>query len=251
MLDGTTSSNNKIDYRRVLTAIGIFRAAPFSLKEFIYDNGTWLKTYPLAQKDTDGAKRTAKNISALDALRQASDVTSKNNTFKYIQNYLTHRPFYIDADTCLPSPHTSNDEVARDCALRLITDWIEWLKQKNIYDNTMIVLVSDHGSRSFGYSLGAPLTRANALLMVKDFGRRGALAQSDSFMSNADVPAIVCATIGGCPGIESDPRQKSTARTLYLVKGNNKKNHYRITDSNTVYQVKDNIFDAYNWSIIK
>ena len=240
-----------IDLPRVLTAIGVFRAVPFSLKEFVYDDGTWMKTYPLAQKNIEGAIRSARNLAGLHALSKISATTSARSTFKYIQNNLTHRPFYIDVQTCLPSLSPFDEEAARACALDAIIQWLGWLKEEGIYDNTMIVLVSDHGSRKFGSNLGMPLSRTNALLMVKEFNQRGELEQSDTFMSNADVPAIVCAVVGGCPDIADDPRHGSPSRTLYFVKGKNNKNSQRISDDNTIYQVKKSIFEPDNWSIVK
>ncbi len=91
----------------------------------------------------------------------------------------------------------------------------------------------------------------NALLMVKDFGARGVLKRSDAFMSNADVPAIVCGAVGGCPEIEGDPRREDASRTLYFVKGSNRHNHDRVSEKNVFFQVKDDMFDPDNWSIVE
>ncbi len=253
LLDGTEIDVRRVDQRLVLTAVGVFRAAPFALKEAVYSEGTWMGTYPHAQKHVDESKHAARDLVGLYALSRAGVVTdAERSTFKYIQNNTTHRPFYITPDTCLPSLAQSDDEVARDCALRLVADWVEWLDAHGVYENTMIVLVSDHGSRrQFGNALGVPLTRTNALLMVKDFGERGPLVVDDTFMSSADVPAIVCSAIGGCPGIVPDPRGNTEPRTLYFVMGSNKRNEKRVSDENVVYAVEDSIFDPSNWRVVE
>ena len=71
--------------------------------------------------------------------------------------------------------------------------WFDELREKGVYDNTRIILVADHGGESgqFDHFLikGIDVEAVNPLLMVKDFDSHEFLADN-SFMTNADVPAI-------------------------------------------------------------
>lgn len=76
--------------------------------------------------------------------------------------------------------------------------WFDYLRENGVYDNTKIILVSDHAyplnlhedlfftDGSLGHETGEFYF---ALLMVKDFNATG-FTVSDEFMTNADVPTI-------------------------------------------------------------
>lgn len=71
-------------------------------------------------------------------------------------------------------------------------EWFDYLKENGVYDNTRIILVSDHG---FGvgqfdiYCNGQDLESFIPLLMVKDFNATG-FTTSDEFMTNGDTPVL-------------------------------------------------------------
>ena len=89
-------------------------------------------------------------------------------------------------------------------ALLRLSGWLDYLRENGLYDNTRIIIASDHG-RSIGlYSYimdgvakgSDPDTDKmpdvmsfNPLLMVKDFGSHG-FRTDNTFMTNADVPVI-------------------------------------------------------------
>ena len=75
-------------------------------------------------------------------------------------------------------------------------DWFDYLREQGVYDNTRIILVSDHGIIYwiFGYtqdSLGhyTDLVSFNCLMMVKDFNSSG-FSTCDDFITNAETPII-------------------------------------------------------------
>jgi YidC/Oxa1 family membrane protein insertase len=92
------------------------------------------------------------------------------------------------------------------CAFQGLARFMDWLRTRGIYDNTMIVLVSDHGWLSHNPLL-QNLTNEKqwirysmyqALLMVKSFNASAPLTESREFISNANVPGMICDVIGGC-----------------------------------------------------
>ena len=79
-----------------------------------------------------------------------------------------------------------------------IGKWLDYLKENDVYDNTKIIIVSDHGYALHHYEdlEFAPGKDSHKnieyylpLLIVKDFNAEG-FTVSDEFMTNADVPVI-------------------------------------------------------------
>ena len=84
---------------------------------------------------------------------------------------------------------------ANMAALSALGDWFDYLRAEKVYDNTRIILVSDHG-RNFGfeeYMLGEndyeDILYYNAFLLEKDFNATVSRTQ-DTFMTNADTPIL-------------------------------------------------------------
>jgi hypothetical protein len=104
------------------------------------------------------------------------------------------------------------------CALRSFSRLLDKLKEEGIYDRTMIILISDHGnemninvSRSRNAALllfpgsgvtgdenTKPAGAYNPTLFFKDFEAGGQIREVSDHASILDVPATVCAAIGGC-----------------------------------------------------
>ncbi len=87
-------------------------------------------------------------------------------------------------------------------ALMLLGDWLDYLRENGVYDNTRIIIVSDHGRNLQQRSLilenftGSDdveepydIMCYNALLMVKDFGATG-FTTDMTFMTCADTPVL-------------------------------------------------------------
>jgi len=74
--------------------------------------------------------------------------------------------------------------------------WMDDLREQGVYDNTRIILVSDHGHAEdilpdtrFGEEEWESILRFSSFLMVKDFNSR-TFTVDDRFMTQADVPTL-------------------------------------------------------------
>ena len=77
-----------------------------------------------------------------------------------------------------------------------ISEFFDYMKENGVYDNTKIIIVSDHGSFSKGAKTDLP--KPNGLkvspqnfvasLLVKDFNSHGVIKDDYTFMTNADTP---------------------------------------------------------------
>ena len=166
------------------------------------------------------------SYNVLENLPDMTDVTeSGTNTFLIMTNNTTHEPMLLKEPDYVPAD--SVDNIAYDAqnadrfmiedrelkmdmstqmmhyhsnmaALMQLGNWFDYLRENDVYDNTRIILVSDHG-----YSLAQleelvlddgtdsmkDVEFYYPLLMVKDFNSEE-FVTSDTFMTNADVPTL-------------------------------------------------------------
>jgi hypothetical protein len=206
-------------YAEFLVLLGSMRALPYGLKAVLNERGPW------APFLDHSAGTTFTEWARLKSLPRLTATIDPGNHFNVIFNTLPHEPYFMGED-CVPRPTqlaVPEEEVERRgyaslfalqhavgarCTLGIVADYLDWLKREQVYDNTTIVLVSDHGivgpveDRSTRAVAGGTTAniyvRTRPLLMVKRRHGRGALAVSEEFVPNAEVPRIVCEDIGGC-----------------------------------------------------
>lgn len=79
-------------------------------------------------------------------------------------------------------------------ALIMLGRWLNYLKEQNVYDNTRIIIVADHGDSIDHPGLDSfqrgTMATYNPLLLYKDFASHGTLHTDDTFMTNADTPFL-------------------------------------------------------------
>lgn len=188
-------------------------------------------------------------------------------TYKFVHGQLTHFPWGFAKDSLTVMPEEEllekmesfeahyNSEVHQ---LRLLSRFTDWLRENGMYDNTRIILVSDHNAFVDESDIKIPLpTSGNprevapfALLMVKDFNADGPLRVSDDPMQTADVPALVCQ---GLPEIANPPAlgRITPDRVRYHSAGSA---HPRMHDRDRwkihSYEIRGPIFDPANWRLM-
>lgn len=267
---------------RTFLAIGLFKFSPFCFKRLIYDNASWLKTNNSCSKFL----HTLSNIAVLNLLPSISNTNSDKKTIKIICNELTHLPWTIDDSGMISKEFVENTDMEiasegykKSChnpilpynssvkSLSLLSEWFTWMKKCGVYDNTKIIIVSDHGysglnpmftkwkevySEDGEYLDGT--ARIHPLLLVKDFNERGDMKSSDLFMSNADIPALISSAVGGIEGIIEDPikhpekERELTINFIPWMPHGNKKDRYKITAQ---FIVKKDMFNWKNWREVK
>lgn len=100
---------------------------------------------------------------------------------------------------------------ANMAALLQIGNWLDFLREQGVYDNTRIILVSDHG-RSLGIQPDMILEDTDLssyfpMMLVKDFNAKGFTVSAD-FMTNADVPTLAL------EGLIADPVNPFTGKKI-------------------------------------
>ena len=218
----------KAGYTDLLILLASMRVAPYTVKEAVYKRGSW------EQFLVHSAGTTFREWATLRALPRLTATSDSRPAYNIISNILTHEPYYMGED-CRPrterlrldpsevrrrgfsSLFDLQHSIAARCALHLVADYIDFLRKAGVYDNTRIIVVSDHGivgpvlDRSeravAGGTTANEFVRTRSVLLVKERNARGALRTSEDFLPNAEVPRIACEEIGGCvnPYLGSKP----------------------------------------------
>lgn len=215
----SSSALARADYADLLVLLGGMRQAPYLIKAALNEKGPWK---PFLDHS---AETTFRQWAELKSLPELTQINSTSKNLNILWNVLPHEPYFMGED-CLPKTtalsasrskleqggYTSNFELqhytAARCSLLLVRDYMQWMKKAGVYDNTKIVIVSDHGivgpvvdhsSRAIqGGTQSNKFVRSRSVLLVKDRQTHGKLFIDETFMPNAEVPRIVCTEIGGC-----------------------------------------------------
>ncbi|GMO55624.1 MAG: YidC/Oxa1 family membrane protein insertase [Treponemataceae bacterium] len=259
-----------------LIRFSFFKTAPFVLRYFIYDNGEWLTTKNLQNANrVEGALtlETIDDYALLDFLPRLTNISNDNsNTFTSFYGHLIHANAFLQVPDYIPAtPVTdkgdglwsSDDHYhVSVAAFILLGKWFDFLKENGVYDNTRIIIVSDHGhsSKTFPNKLtmknGEQVSPGfNPLLMVKDFNTSGELQTDTVFMTNADAALLAVQDIIENPvnpftqkPLQSDKAAGITATTIGALSSHSHSKYQYTIRENQWLHVRDNIFDPQNWT---
>lgn len=196
--------------------IGFFHVMPRGWKKGIYREGNWLHIFPANEW---GFMRALRIIAELSSYPHLSDSSGNGDTFKFLVNEITHIPWQLD-EGCRPclkngggrNPSTGiydNHLQTEICALKSLAAWFGWMKKHHVYDNTQIIVVSDHGAGDSGELVrmwsGLPFSSSerpypgapDALLLIKNIGEHGLLRKNEgALMATWDIPSLVSKSLG-------------------------------------------------------
>ena len=224
----------KNNYRNFF-CFSIMKSMPLLIQPTIYNLGLYAQVDASPYSGQKGYNASAAegifadfmdSFTVLQNLAQMTEVTQREtNTFLFLNNETAHDPMLLQTPDYLPAESVNNtayDAAHKDrftvdgktletnsymgmsnyhvnmATLIQFGNWLDYLKENGVYDNTRIILVSDHGytlqqleELVFHNEDGtvSNVDKFFPLLMVKDFGSRG-FTTSYEFMTNADVPAL-------------------------------------------------------------
>lgn len=244
-----------------------------------------------ASKATGMSKDFIEAYNVLGNLPYMTNVTEDGaNTFLFLANDTTHEPMLLQEPHYTPAPIVNNtvydaahaDRFTLDGSTLKMEDslqmshyhanmaafiqlgkWFDYLRENDIYDNTKIILVSDHGRYlnhldelilDDGSDEYKNVELYYPLLMVKDFGSEE-FTTSDEFMTNGDVPTLAMKDVIENPvnpftgkPINSDEK---TAHDQFIIMTGS----WSVTsnDGNTYFSsqwasVRDDLWDKDNWT---
>ena len=219
--DTTFSGESRNAVRdRNMFCYSVFRIAPVAIHSVLYDGGNYNKTEKQLSFDNS---LFMSQYTFLKNLENVTKITeSGQNEFLVLVNSLTHEPMELQEPAYEPAAYVDNAEydsghptrVSEDgrimtlstqmqreayqanmAALLLLGNWMDSLRAQGVYDNTRIIIASDHGTNlDFDElkveDLGISTMMFNPLYLVKDFGDDQPFAFSNEFMTHADTPTL-------------------------------------------------------------
>ncbi len=275
----------------------LMRVSPTALQIYIYDKGNYngsnqtddvgLYTEVDAHSSTginSEFMRSYEVLTNLPSMTQISEGTE--NTFHFMANDATHDVQLLQAPDYVPQAETDNTEYDLEHEDRFVTDgaalrmydftqfehysanmaamlrlgnWFDYLRQNGVYDNTRIILVSDHGKGLNANEKrilpdGTDTEFFYPILLVKDFGAKG-FAYSDAFMTTADVPTLATMDLIRDPvnpftgnPINSDQKEQGKTYVFYSTKWDVKENNGTQFLPGTWYRIDNqNMQEKNNW----
>ena len=259
--------HNKMKQKNRIVRFSIFRMLPINLRYDFYRNGNW---FNINNFDVNSSIYT---YSILKNTKNLINIKEKGNYYNILHNMITHEPQFFDSD-CLPYFESKNvkdedlliykDEISvkhfyvNVASINILIDFIGYLKENEVYNNTKIILISDHGYPVIRSDIddsneGKFISVFNALLMYKDFNSIGNIKIGTNFMTIADMPYITSKHIPNIRNVFNNKLITNDYKTngAYLLiledifPNDNLLYKYNF---NYFYHVKDNVYNYSNWN---
>lgn len=289
---------------RTFFMYGVMKTMPLFMQKYVYNAGHYnyvRKTNDRSvEQFSEGISRACgydeSFMSCYEVLRNLADITSfngkTNGSFLMMNNNTTHNPMILQEPEFEPYEEVDNtgyDNLNKDrfslnghdmkmekpehyahyetnmAVLIKLGEWFDYLRQNGVYNNTRIILVSDHGRALDQFEELKVNTEEKeydiegcaCLLMVKDFDAHGFMTD-DTFMTNGDVPSLAFSGLIENPinpftGKEINSEEKNSHdqyvlfSNIYDINVNNG-NQYLPGDW---LAVKDDMWNKDNWRIVK
>lgn len=253
---------------------GIFKTMPPFLRRLVYHDIWW------NSKEEDPFDYFIDSYSFLEYLPKLFNISSEKDSFIAIDNMSTHDSITLKKPEYIPTREsTAQGKVvnayramfdSQVATIMRYADFFDWLKENGVYDNTRIIIVSDHGAPFYSgkfqnITVPIPIEHVTAALLVKDFYDRSPspdgihLKKDMTFMTNADTPAI--ATQGIIENAKNPFTQtpydmkKEKSEFVKIAYAPAQSTRWRdektlFIPNNAWYTVHDDIFKAENWQQI-
>lgn len=298
--DKVSKLNKIVNNKRNFFCYSIMKTVPLFAQSALYDNGNYNSQGQVTagQRLVNNFVAYGLNpafMNAYSVLENLSNMTKikddNTNTFLLMTNDSTHEPTLLQEPNYVPAEHVDNTAYESENANRYtvngktlkmeteeqykhyqvnmasmlkIGEWLDYLKKNNVYDNTRIIIVADHGRPTLqlddmikdGTDQIYDTEFYYPLLLVKDFNSNK-FSTSEEFMSNGDVPTLAV------KDLINNPKNPFTGKEI----NNNAKYehdqyvlgsfHWDVTNNNenvyhpgTWFTVHDDVRNKDNWSVL-
>jgi len=260
---GIGHNNAQRDYINLLN-MGIFLAVPDIVKFAIYRDGEWFFGNGVGRERFSAGNQYM--LDEFDFILDRLSIGAEGPNYRFFHSLLTHSPikFNKKCKAYPENPVRSYDSYLPqdECGLRLASKIVKKLQALGIYDNTMIIISSDHG-RPFvskkrqivfdtDYAINNEATAnswhygySHATLMVKPFNSKRPFETTDKPVSLLDIPYFIMASVNDQVHIPLNER----IYTYY----NWSKNYWKweaatLPPFDRVFSIKGHISDPKNWA---
>ena len=298
--DEESKAERIVSNRRNFFCFSLMKTMPLVIQNNLYEDGRYnradVDSFQTQFNDYIAEGTNSIFMDAYQVLENLSTMTNitedDTNTFLMMNNNSAHEPTMLQAPEYVPTETVDNTSFYAEnmhlytlngitlkmenawqmtnyqvnmATMLQLGEWFDYLRENDVYDNTRIIIVSDHAY--FGYQLDElmyadshfalkDLALFYPLLLVKDFGS-DEFTTSTEFMTQADVPTLAVDSLIENPvnpftGKEINNDEK-TAHDQYVIYSWD----YDIAINNGTqfieskwYKVHDNIWDLNNWTLL-
>ena len=191
-------------YKDYYTIVG-FRYAPTPLKRYFYNAFFEVGANRMAeyedrsqqQDDLIGAYDWD-NILWINEMQHDFELTD-DKVFHFYHVHGVHPPRQYDSDfNFTTDPNKVDLEEGAKFNLRIVRTWIERMKEEGVYDNSVLIVMADHGS--WEYEDGHYLSQT-PLLLIKGYDEHHELQISDMPISHTDMQGAFQRLMNGEKGV--------------------------------------------------
>ena len=254
-----------------LADLALFRHAPHILRPAIYNEQSWRLQTLLGPGDTKTRRHHPVNGAVvLNEFARRLTAATDEPTYKFIHVGIPHQPVAVNA-LCefigvVRSTRASYKEQAH-CAVTRVAAVLDRLKEIGVYDNTLVVISSDHGigfvSPQFANDrrvpprdLGALASKAMALLIVKPPNSKGPVRVSRAPTTITDIPATVLDAIGVAHEMAGEPALKlaenaTRARTWAFYDWEHEDWSARYFEALDIMEIEGRVVDGNRWRYVR
>ena len=298
--DEETKAENIVSNRRNFFCFSLMKTMPLVIQNNLYEDGRYnradVNSFQSQYNDYIAEGVNSIFMDAYRVLENLATMTNitddQTNTFLMMNNNSAHEPTMLQAPEYVPTDHVDNTQFYAEnmelytlngvtlkmenahqmtsyqvnmATMLQLGEWFDYLRENDVYDNTRIIIVSDHAY--FTYQLDAlykdtghfafnDLALLYPLLLVKDFGS-DEFTTSTEFMTQADVPTLAVDglienAVNPFTGKEINNDEK-TSHDQYVIYSWD----FDIAINNGTqfipskwYKVSDNIWDLNNWTLL-
>ena len=234
--------------------LSMYRYTPLAMKPFF-----WCYTGDFESVGTaaDGSKITdihrTNDAAYYEKLRNEGLTVDEGRRGSFIFYHMkgSHEPFFMDENGNFTYNSTAEKQTAGN--LRMILDYIKLLKEKNLYDNTTIIITADHGLTGTITELDGPRTIS---LLVKYPGVNDGkpMTYNSAPVSHDNIRATVLKELGidysaYGPAIDDVAEDADVTRYFYMSAADGNPGLHRDHELVT-YKIEGDINDFNNWTIV-
>lgn len=189
--------------------LSLYKYAPFFLKPLVaMDISEFSDTQ---YKPDDITKYSYQNPKFLNWMNNTKMETVSNKMFKLIHIKGGHVPFDMDKDLNSIDETKGTYEDKAGAALTIMSQYLNKLKEANVYDNSTIIILADHG---FWKEKQNGTNRHNPLFMVKAaYEKHDSFTINETPLSYADLQDIYSRLLDGAEAGNISDYNESDIRT--------------------------------------
>lgn len=204
------------DFARWQIMLTGMKYAPFDLKRFSFVNPNAFEDLRVLE-GSGNAFRDNNNRDFYDMLMQEELQYREDKSFKFIHLWGAHPPYEYDKDlNYLPEGGTLTQSV--EACITLSDLYLEKLKNANVYDNSVIIIIADHGN---GEYYEEDNMSQHPVLLIKGINERHKFRVDNSPISFEDLQDAYVHLLDGRDGqtvFTGLPKERSRRFMWYDIK---------------------------------